>query len=76
MWCDVVDLPRCGDVHQVVGLHLDFVSRRQKGVEAHNEVWVTLKELGHSTNHTRSVDTERGIKEKSQLIQKYFLKKN
>lgn len=62
MWCDVVDLPRRGDVHQVVGLHLDFVSRRQKGVEAHNEVWVALKELGHSTDHTWGVDTEREIK--------------
>lgn len=61
VWRDVVDLPRGGDVHQVVGLHLDFVPRRQKGVEAHNEVWVTLKELGHSTDHTRSVDTTQEI---------------
>lgn len=55
----MVDLPRRGDVHQVVGLHLDFVSRRQKGVEAHDEVGVTLKELGHSTDHTRRVNTLR-----------------
>lgn len=60
---DVVDLPRRGDVHQVVGLHLDFVSGRQEGVETHNEVWVTLKELGHSTDHTRSVDTVQGFKQ-------------
>lgn len=75
--CDVVDLPRRGDVHQVVGLHLDFVPRRQKGVEAHDEIWVTLKELGHSTDHTWSVDTARGFKKQNKkqlnkLIQKSF----
>lgn len=71
---DVMDLPRGGDIHQVVGLHLDFVSRWQKGVEAHNEVRVTLKELRHSTDHTGSVDATRGIKNKTRLTQKYFKK--
>lgn len=64
MRCDVVDLSRRGDVHQVIGLHLDLVSRRQKGVKAHNEIWVTLKELGHSTDHSRSVNTAGGLKKK------------
>lgn len=62
MRCDVVDLPRCGDINQVVGLHLNLVSGWQKSVEAHNEVWVTLKELGHSTNHSRCVNTTGRLK--------------
>lgn len=62
MWRDVVDLPRRGYIHQVVGLHLDFVPRWQKGVEAHDEVRVTLKELGHSTDHTRCVNTTQEVK--------------
>lgn len=57
MWGDVVDLPRRGDVDQVVGLDLDFVARRQEGVEAHDEVRVTFEELRHSADHTRGVDT-------------------
>lgn len=62
VWRDVVDLPRRGYIHQVVGLHLDFVPRWQKGVEAHDEVRVTLKELGHSTDHTRCVNTTQEVK--------------
>lgn len=54
---DVVDLARCGDIDQVVGLDLDLVAWRQEGVEAHDEVGVTFEELRHSADHTRGVDT-------------------
>lgn len=57
MWGDVVDLPRRGDVDEVIGLDLDLVARWQESVEAHDEVGVTFEELRHSADHSRGVDT-------------------
>lgn len=27
MWCNMVDLTWCGNIHQVIGLHLNLISR-------------------------------------------------
>lgn len=52
---DVVDLTRRGHVDQVVGLNLDLVSGGQERVEAHDEVRVSLKQLGDAVDDSRSV---------------------
>lgn len=52
---DVVDLPRCGYINQIVGLNFDLVSRWQESVKTHNEVWVALKELGDTVDDSWSV---------------------
>lgn len=49
-------LTRGGYVHQIVGLNLDLITRRQESVKTHDEVWVALKELRHTVNDSRSVD--------------------
>lgn len=49
-------LTRCGYIHQIVGLNLDLITRRQESVKTHDEVWVALKELRHTVNDSRSVD--------------------
>lgn len=59
MWRDVMDLTRRGHVNQIIGLNFNLVSRRKKRVEPHNEIGVTLKELGHPADDTRGVDTAK-----------------
>lgn len=59
---DLVNLPRGGHVHHVIGLHLNLVARWQEGVEAHDEVWVALEELRHTADHPRGVDAGEGIR--------------
>lgn len=54
---DVVNLTRRGHVDQIIGLHLDLVSRRQEGVETHNEVGMAFEELGHTADHSGRVYT-------------------
>lgn len=56
---DVVDLTGCSHVDQVVGLDFDLVARRQEGVEAHDEVGVAFKELGHSADDPRGINTAK-----------------
>lgn len=41
----------------LVGLDLDLVARGQERVEAHNQVWVSFEQVGHSINHSRGVDS-------------------
>lgn len=53
---DVVDLAGRRHVDQVVGLHLDLVAGWKEGVEAHDEVGVSLEELRHPADDTRGVD--------------------
>ena len=52
---DVMYLSRRGHVDPIIGLHLDLVTRRQEGVEAHNEVRVALEELRDTADHPRGV---------------------
>lgn len=54
---DVMDLAGRGHVNQIVGLNFDLISWRKKRVEPHNEIGVTLEELGHPADHARGVDT-------------------
>lgn len=61
---DLVNLPRCRHVHHVIRLHLNLVTRRQEGVETHDQVWVALEELRHAADHSWSVNTEGGIRSK------------
>lgn len=42
---DVVDLARCRDIDQVVGLNLNLIPRRQESVKPHDEVRMALEEL-------------------------------
>lgn len=53
---DVVDLTWCGHIDQIVGLNFNLISRWQKCVKTHNEVRVTLEELGHTVDDSRSVN--------------------
>lgn len=41
----------------LIGLDLDLVARRQERVEAHDQVWVSFEQVGHSVNHSRGVDS-------------------
>lgn len=59
MWGDVVDLTRRGHIDQVISLDLNLVAWWQEGVEAHDEVGVTFKKLGHSADDPRCVNTLR-----------------
>lgn len=52
---DVVDLPWCGHINQIIGLYFYLVSRWQESVKTHNEVWVALKELGDAVDDSWSV---------------------
>lgn len=61
---DLVNLPRCRHIHHVIRLHLNLVTRRQEGVETHDQVWVAFEELRHAADHSWSVNTEGGIRSK------------
>lgn len=41
----------------LIGLDLDLVAWGQERVEAHNQVWVSLEQVGHTVNHSRGVDS-------------------
>lgn len=41
----------------LIGLDLDLVARGQERVEAHDQVWVSFEQVGHSINHSRGVDS-------------------
>lgn len=56
---DVVNLTWGGHIDQVIGLHLDLVTRGQEGVETHDKVWVALEQLGHSADDSWSVNTKQ-----------------
>ena len=55
MWGDVVDLAWRGNVDEIIGLNLNLISWWQESVKTHNEVWMALKELGHTVDDPRSV---------------------
>lgn len=61
---DLVNLPWCCHVHHIICLHLNLVTRRQEGVETHDQVWVALEELRYAADHSWSVNTEGGIRSK------------
>lgn len=61
---DLVNLPWCCHIHHIICLHLNLVTRRQEGVETHDQVWVALEKLRHAADHSRSVDTEEGTRPK------------
>lgn len=56
---DLMNLARSCHVHHVIGLHLNLVARGQEGIEAHNQVGVAFEQLGHTTNHSWSVNALR-----------------
>lgn len=56
---DVVNLAGSGHINQIIGLNLNLVARRQEGVEAHDEVWMALEELGDSADHTWCINALR-----------------
>lgn len=56
---NVVDLAWSGHVNQIIGLNLNLVARRQESVEAHDEVWMALEELGDSADHTWRINALR-----------------
>lgn len=55
---DVVDLAGSGHINQIIGLNFNLVARRQEGVEAHDEVWMALEELGDSADHTWCINAD------------------
>ena len=61
---DLVNLPWCCHIHHIIRLHLNLVTRRQEGVETHDQVWVALEELRYAADHSWSVNTEEGIRSK------------
>lgn len=61
---DLVNLPWCCHVHHIIRLHLYLVTRRQEGVETHDQVWVALEELRYTADHSWSVNTEEGTRSK------------
>lgn len=59
---DLMDLARSCHVHHVIGLHLNLVARGQEGIESHDQVRVAFEQLGHTTYHSWSVDTNKKTK--------------
>lgn len=53
-----MNLARSCHIHHVIGLHLNLVARGQEGIEAHDQVRVAFEQLGHTTNHSWSVDAD------------------
>lgn len=56
---DLMNLARSCHIHHVIGLHLNLVARGQEGIEAHYQVRVAFEQLGHTTNHSWSVDADK-----------------
>ena len=68
MGWDLMNLARSCHIHHVIGLHLNLVARGQEGIEAHDKVRVAFEQLGHTTNHSWSVDAD--LKKKQTQILK------
>ena len=49
-------LTRLVHVDDLIGLHLNLVSRRQERVEANNQVRVTFKQVGYTVDHTGCIN--------------------
>ena len=74
MGWDLMNLARSCHIHHVIGLHLNLVARGQEGIEAHDQVRVAFEQLGHTTNHSWSVDAD--LKKKNTNIKVASLTKH